>query len=157
MKKWYNEHYQYCLEKQKEYHKNHRKDRIAANKVWYETHRDKIKQHRMDNPIIYWARDTLSGHRKKYKVEISFDYVFQLATHQQVCFFCNCKLDYNRGKSRLQDNSPSLDRINNESTLTKDNVIIVCQKCNRTKSNRTFKDFIKYCGGIWEKFGGELK
>lgn len=88
---------------------------------------------------------------KRYKVTITTAELRDIAIKTEVCPICGGTLDYSRGKGTILDNSPSLDRKNNEDVLTKDNVWIICNKCNRSKSNRTIKEFIDYCQMVASK------
>lgn len=67
-----------------------------------------------------------------------------MAYNTEICPICGVKLDYAPFKGKIQDNSPSLDRINNEISISLDNSWIICNSCNRTKSNRTLKEFKEY-------------
>ena len=68
---------------------------------------------------------------------------------------CDEPLDWEYGTGR-NDNSPTLDRVNNENILTLDNTWIICSRCNATKHNRTMKEFINYCTMISDKFRKEI-
>jgi hypothetical protein len=45
----------------------------------------------------------------------------------------------------MHSNSPSLDRLDNESVIRRDNILILCYKCNATKRYRTLREFLDYC------------
>ncbi len=94
---------------------------------------------------------TSKREREKYDVALTIKELRNIATRTKVCPICGVTIDYSRGKGTILDNSPSLDRINNENVLTKDNVWIICNKCNRTKSNRTLKEFVEYCQMVASK------
>jgi len=109
---------------------------------------------RSSDSYYLWVNSTISKHKRKYQVNISRNELIILAKNIKYCTYCNVKMNYNRGKG-IQDNSPALDRIDNEKILNMNNVQIICHKCNTTKSNRTHKEFINYCKMIVNKF--ELK
>jgi len=48
--------------------------------------------------------------------------------------------------------SPTLDRVNNEDVIRKDNILILCYKCNATKRDRTLEEFVGYCSAVAKKF-----
>jgi len=94
-----------------------------------------------------WTWRTLLRHRDNgYNVIITKEDLYNLAELTTHCPYCGINLSWDNTK--LSDNSPSLDRIDNEQYLSPDNVEIICARCNRTKSNRTKKEFIEYCKTI---------
>ena len=72
---------------------------------------------------------------------------FELATYKDLpkvpekCPILNIPLIV--GNKVPTDNSPSLDRINNDKGYTKDNIQIISRKANQMKSNASFKDIEK--------------
>lgn len=68
--------------------------------------------------------------------------VYAAATAPTHCACCEIALDYSlrslrgNGKSR----SPSFDRVNNEIGYTVHNVVVVCARCNRLKSDSTLAE-----------------
>lgn len=93
-----------------------------------------------------WARKTLADHKKNgYEILITVDTLEDIAESTKICKWCGVDLQWEYGKGTVV-NSPSLDRIDNESTITVDNIEIICRTCNLAKSNRTkleFKEHIK--------------
>lgn len=95
------------------------------------------------NPCKSWARKTLDTHRSKgYKVNITTDELVEIAKKTKECLFCGRKINFSEKERR---NRPSLDRVNNEKVINKDNVMIVCFLCNKTKGERTLKEFLDFC------------
>ena len=115
--------------------------------------------HYIKNGLKFWAQTSIYKHRKKgYKISLTIDEVCQMAKISQFCQICGIKLDWKfgtKGIGKNKPNSPSIDRINNEKELRKDNIMIICRKCNSTKSDRTFIGFINYCKLVVDKFGME--
>lgn len=74
--------------------------------------------------------------------------MFSEATH---CPICEEKFSLELGRKHIL-NSPSLDRINNEHELRKDNVWIICQRCNAMKGDLTMKEFVQRSKNIVNKF-----
>jgi len=102
-----------------------------------------------------WALNTLGGHRRKgFGIHISINNLESLAKKIIYCLYCGMELDWTSGNKNNSPklNSPSLDRINNEKELRMDNIRILCYGCNRTKGNKTHKDFIIFCNKISQKF-----
>lgn len=60
------------------------------------------------------------------------------------CMNCNKLLNYYEGKRAVKDDSPSIDKIDNDGGYLKTNVAILCYQCNRTKSNQTRQMFLKW-------------
>jgi len=54
------------------------------------------------------------------------------------CPILNIPLRFNRGK--LEDNSYSIDRINNDVGYEIDNIVVISYKANRLKSNATLNE-----------------
>ena len=110
------------------------------------TKRDKVWK--VNHPIYVWADTSLRSHRKKGNVvDITTKELVNIATRSVKCELCNCDLDWTYGtkSGKLQLNSPTLDRIDNENFINKNNIMILCHSCNATKRNRTLKEFHEYC------------
>jgi 5-methylcytosine-specific restriction endonuclease McrA len=77
------------------------------------------------------------------KVEVTVDEALEVLTKTNgICRYCGRTMV--RGKGKMHNLSPSLDRINNEMVLTKDNIQFICKECNTTKGDRPHSDFIAY-------------
>jgi len=62
-------------------------------------------------------------------------------------------LDWQLGnKGRMKENSPTLDRVDNQVEIRNDNIAILCYKCNATKRDRTLREFLEYCNAVVTKF-----
>lgn len=123
-----------------------RKKRNEYMRIYNKKYRDKY-------PKKYWCYQTITGHKKKgYQLLFSSKELYPIAQRSIYCPLCNVKLLWRTGKGNSPHN-PSLDRIDNGKILTIDSIQIICCKCNRTKSNRTMKEFVEYCKTIYEKFG----
>ena len=108
-------------------------------------------EYRLKYPYKEWASQTLYRKRRKnYKINISANELAELAKQTIYCPLCNRKLKWGFGnkKGRPQYNSPSLDRKNNEKFLNKDNVWIICWRCNTAKFEDSIENFINYCRTI---------
>jgi len=73
-------------------------------------------------------------------------YMFETTTH---CPICGVKLATTLGKC---NESPSLDRIDNENEIRSDNVWIICNRCNSLKRDMTMREYIEHSRMIAEKF-----
>lgn len=104
--------------------------------------RDRSAYRRL-NPKRYWATATLSNHRKAgYIVKISHRELVELANSTKLCRYCRRLLLWKVSQDYARSSTRSLDRINNSRILTKSNVQIICHRCNRTKGERTHKQFM---------------
>jgi len=118
----------------------------------------KIKKRRWvcEHPKLTWCQNTIHGHKRRgYLIKISSTELYELIKNVEYCELCDEKLNWEYGNKNGVPvyNSPSLDRKNNENYVDKNNIMILCNKCNSTKLNRTFKEFVEYCKDISEKFG----
>ncbi len=112
------------------------------------------KNYRRQNPRKRWASACLSGHRRRgHVIELTYTELCELAMKTDSCFICDTQLDWRLGdKGRMKNNSPTLDRVDNESVIRKNNITILCYKCNATKRDRTLKEFLDYCRAVAKKF-----
>jgi len=115
-----------------------------------ELHRKYVREHRQRS----WAWHTLLHHRQRgIDVELTVDELERMAKSTDNCVMCGKKFIWTNG-STLHD-TPTLDRTNNEQTIRKDNVLLICHQCNRTKGERTMKEFVDYCRKIVDLHGGD--
>jgi len=143
IKKYHQKYYKNNSEKMKEYSKKYQKNNP-----------EKIRKYLKKTSHRNWASHTRRDHKSKgYKIDISIDELEVIAKESKYCAICDIELDWGYGnKKYAQNNSPSLDRTNNEKILNKDNIQIVCRRCNSTKQDRTMNEFIEYCTKISNKF-----
>jgi len=106
------------------------------------------KQWRRDNPKRNWVNSTLNSHsRTGYIMNITREELFLFIENKNHCELCDKVLNWELGnkKGRAHDDSPTLDRIDNEQTIDINNIMILCHSCNSTKRNRTLDEFYNYC------------
>jgi len=109
---------------------------------------DSYIRERFKHPRKMWAKNSVAVHKTRHdNVIITWQELFEKANVTDECPICGCKLDWsvNTKGGRPKHNSPSLDRINNDDTITKENSWIVCLHCNVIKSDRPLLEFIEYC------------
>jgi len=103
--------------------------------------------------IRRWTSYTLSSHKQRgYEIQIDLDEMYAKALLSFNCTICNCELDWNKGKEKFQENSPTLDRVDNENVLRLDNIQIICHRCNRMKGTMALAEFIGYCEKVYKRF-----
>jgi hypothetical protein len=132
----------------------------TKNREWFKNNPEQYRQIQLNwvakHPYRYWARRTLNHHKELYSVSFDIDWLEKRASETTVCEFCGVVLRWpnGAGNRKVIANSPTLERINNEQHLTKNNIKIICHRCNVTKQDRTFKEFVRYCKMIATRFQG---
>lgn len=107
-------------------HRKYRERYAAATKQW-----------RHNNPkksLIYYAK------LRARKRNLEFDLSTEDIKIPKTCPCCGVKIQFNIGKH--QPNSVTLDRVDNAKGYTKNNVVVLCRKCNRQKSDATISELI---------------
>ncbi len=75
-----------------------------------------------------------------------------MASATEMCYICDMQLNWELGnKGKIKSNSPTLDRLDNEKVIRKDNVVILCYRCNATKCDRSMGEFLLYCYSVVAK------
>jgi len=114
---------------------------------------ERIKRWRNNNPKRSWIYGTLGGHKKDgHKIMIDIESLYNIILYIENCSICNKTLNWRHKGRGPKPDSPTIDRINNDNEININNIMIICNQCNTTKGSRTFKEFIKYCHYINEKF-----
>lgn len=123
------------------------KEHYKMNKPVYNINR---KNYRTEYPIKYWVWSSISSHKRRgYIINISSKELERIANNTKICKYCGCELKYTYGERKtVKRNSPTLDRIDCEKEINKNNVQIICFKCNVTKQERSHKEFVEYCSNI---------
>lgn len=119
--------------------------------VWGKDHlkekRETLRKWKEKNPQRYWINKTLAHHREQgYKIFITADELEEYISDKKYCELCGKELSWFNTKTSLD--SPSLDRLNGEKIITKDNIQLLCHECNTTKGTRTQEEFFEYCENI---------
>jgi len=145
------------LEKDKYFSKDKRK-RDGFRTSCNECNKKKRREWRINNKFLSWSYGVIYNHiARGFRVIITPKELEKIAEEMDTCHVCDISLDYTRGKGVgvNRDHTPTLDRMNNGQRITIDNINILCHRCNRTKTDRTMKEFIKYCKMVADKFGDE--
>jgi hypothetical protein len=127
----------------KHYHDNPEYAREVRYK-WAQDNRDKYlnSQKKRDAKDIYFIKSTLKNHELKYDVQVTLEEALELYQSTKTCRYCGKEMK--RGDRKGQMQGPSLDRIDNEHVLTKNNIQFICKTCNLTKSARTHDEFMAF-------------
>ena len=107
-----------------------------------------------DNPYKAWAVNTRSYHESKgIQFYIRLDELERAARIHDKCMICDQSLYYGKKTNGIkQDNSPYLDRLNNEDYVDNNNVLLVCARCHGAKKGLTLREFLNYCKYIINRF-----
>lgn len=101
------------------------------------------------NPHKRWAQTTINGHRRKGLLVLIHDKeLTDIAKQTTHCKYCGSELNFEQYIEKEANNKPSLDRINNEHTMTIENTQIICVTCNLAKGKMTHKEFIEHIKSI---------
>ena len=118
----------------------HRREMYANNKyVRYATYQNN-KKYKQNN----WSKILIQAIQfKSKKLNIPFDItendILNLLT--DICPICGIIYEKKVGKNR--ERRPSIDRIIPSKGYVKDNIKIICSRCNRIKSDATADELIK--------------
>jgi 5-methylcytosine-specific restriction endonuclease McrA len=141
--------------RRKEQYKANPEKEKAASKVYQQAHRERHnelnKKYYKEYPERYEAyrrRDTTivnsSLYNHAYKgmvVDVTIEEALNIYEDTEKCRYCGRIMEPGKG---LKPRAKTLDRINNERILTKDNIQFICHQCNRTKGDRTHVQFLAY-------------
>ena len=98
-----------------------------------------------------WKMHQRAKQRCKKK-GLEFDLTVSDIVIPDVCPVLGINLNMNSGKSGAYNNSPSLDRIDNNKGYTKDNVWVISQKANAMKGAASAEELLKFAQWIFFKY-----
>jgi len=112
-----------------------------------------IKTEPYNDKIVNWIRNSLKSHAKSgYNVLVTEEEMMTKVKASKNCRYCGCLLRYYRLKGIPRDFWAEVDRRDrNQTTLTSENVQIICHACNFMKLNKGHDFFIKNCRLISER------
>ena len=137
----------WCKKCAKEYYENNKE----KMKEYRENNKEKIKEYKKEynknNYVRIWCTDTIRLHRKRgYIVNITIDELYDIVKDKPSCEICGKELEwYSTGKGKTTNLSPSLDRIYNGNEINKDNISILCHKCNAKKHSDSIEENVIWC------------
>lgn len=116
--------------------------------IAHREHKQEIKQRRLQerisNPCSYMLR-TKRNECKKFGIEFSLE-LSDLSPLPKVCPVLGLTLNYIVTSGRPEDNSPSIDRVNNSFGYVHGNVQVISNRANRLKSDGTREEHLKIAG-----------
>jgi hypothetical protein len=115
------------------------RERYQNDKAFRELRKISIKKSQQKYPFRTWAQHTLSSHKRKgIIVTLTREQIENIAIKIISCPLCNCTLTYSK---EFSDCSASLDRIDNDKSLSIDNAQILCYRCNNAKRTMSMNEF----------------
>ena len=105
------------------------------------------KEYRENNYVRRWCTRTIYRHKTRgYIVNMTIDELYNIVKDKPICEICGKELEwYSTGKGKPTNLSPSLDRKNNENEINKDNISILCHKCNAKKNSESIEENVIWC------------
>jgi len=155
-------------EKQNSWRKKHsnilakrRRDEYQKTKGLIIKNREQKRKERV--PLKYRCQQLRNGMRNRSNhSDIKFDsdfftveYLISRLSKNSNCECCDKKLDIDFRKNKIVDNSPSVDKVDPKKGYTKNNVAIICWRCNRQKTDATPNE-LRMIADYIEKFKKEV-
>lgn len=126
------------------YYKLHTPRRLLIGKKYREQHKETIKEKRLtkykENIPKYLIRSSKIRSKKNNMIHTINESDIIIPTH---CPVLGIPLFYKRTGGLPNNNSPSIDRIDNNKGYTKDNIVIVSRRANVLKNNATLEELEK--------------
>lgn len=150
-KEYYENNKEKILKQKKEYYENNKEKILEQQKEYRENNKEKInkqqKEYYENNYVRRWCSSTINKHKNRsYIVNITFDELYNIVKDKPSCEICGKELEwYSTGKGKTTNLSPSLDRKNNENEINKDNISILCYKCNAKKNSESIEENVIWC------------
>jgi hypothetical protein len=111
-----------------------------------------VNARRSIQDIKNWTYGTLTSHKARgMDVQISSKFLMNLAYNTSVCPLCGRDIVWGGDISQIS-NRPALDRIDDNAGITKENVWLICYKCNSIKKDITLQEFVAYCRKVSDKY-----
>jgi hypothetical protein len=133
------------VERRKLNYQNNKEEKTNYQREWQKNNKDKVKSyHSGDLTTDNGIKNKIKSLRKRaFGKGLDFNLTIEdfkiLPTH---CPVLGIEINYtNKGKP--QDNSPSVDRIDNTKGYTSDNIIIICYRANRLKNDASIEEIEK--------------
>jgi len=140
------------IEASRRYRKNHPEKARQACLRWYRENEHKRRAYLENNYKKVWCWGSFHSHRGRKKILLLTPAeLLGLAEKSFSCFYCGVILEYRRFIGH-KPNTATLDIIDPREPLKSGNLRIVCDSCNKTKSNRSHGAFVSYCSDITRAF-----
>ena len=149
--------------------KNSKRLSLLRRKQYAETEgleaKKSIERRKKIYPLRFRCQMLRSGMRDRARIKnIEFDknffttnYLIERLSKNSCCECCNKKLDLGyKSDKKFNDNSPSMDRVNSSMGYIKDNVAILCWRCNKHKQDATSKE-LRTIADFMDVWGNEVE
>jgi hypothetical protein len=114
--------------------------------------RKKQKEYRIKNPFSTFVSNCLKQHQRRgFKININHAELQEILLNTKNCFYCGCKLEISNGRGLLS-NSYTVDLVDPDGIMEKDNIKIVCHSCNVGKGRLSLEEFILKCQNVAKRF-----
>jgi len=150
-KKYYENNKEKMKEYNKKYYENNKEKIKEYKKEYNENNKEKIKEYKKEynknNYVRIWCTDTIRRHKTRgYIVNMTIDELYNIVKDEPICEICGKELEwYSTGKGKTTNLSPTLDRKNNGNEINKDNISILCHKCNTKKYSESIEENLVWC------------
>ena len=155
-KEYYENNKDQIKEYREKYYENNKEKLKEINKKYYENNKEKLKEYqkeyRENNYVRRWCTQTIYKHKTRgYIVNMTSDELYNIVKDKPICEICGKELEwYSTGTGKVSNLSPSLDRIYNGNEINKDNISILCTKCNVKKNSETLEENVIWCNQYLE-------
>lgn len=128
-------------------------DRTGLQRSWCkECCNNVAKEYRKHHKLESKAKGAINQHRVRgHIVKFTYAWLMKKFNSSSYCPVCNTK--FSAIGVKRNNATMTLDRKDNSDVLTKSNVWIICDLCNKTKQDRTVEEFIAYCKMVLERLG----
>ena len=144
-REYYQNNRESVLERQKEYNQNNRDKVSEYMREYHQNNRDKVSEYMREYGKEYYQnnKEKVLANVRNYRARLleaegfhtAHDIMKKYRLQQGRCFYCGCDLDY---KFEVDHFYPLSKGGSNDPS----NLVIACQTCNRSKSDKMPEEFI---------------
>lgn len=130
-------------EYKRQYYLENRDKILNQRRLYSEVNRDLISQRKKMAYRFDLRKSLLTAAKRRSKVNnVIFDLIIDDIIIPKYCPILGLELLVGSGK--IQDNSPSLDRIDTQAGYTKENIQVISNLANRMKNSATFEQLVLF-------------
>jgi 5-methylcytosine-specific restriction endonuclease McrA len=132
----------------KQYHLDHPEVRTSPE------YKARVALYKANHKVERFVQGTILNHKDMgFDVQVTYDELIAIVVETSTCKYCGEEIDYTSGGHRM--NGPSMDRVENGSVITKDNVAVICRRCNANKGARSHEEFVDYAAMVLNRMSNE--
>lgn len=121
--------------------KEKRKEKYEANAKKYSESTKKYSDELRKNNPAKWRTRKFFEKLKNIETDLTKEYIENLFANTKQCECCNKKMELHYlGNGEKNDNAPSIDRVDSVKGYTKNNIGVLCWKCNYRKTDLSLTD-----------------